>query len=326
MKYDTKNSDILSYNPDLNINSKPNIDVDYGSDDNSSSESSQSTVVNQFEIHLPSYKIAKIIEIEKNVDNYMLKIKDDLIKDPTLNLYFTSDNDSNKDEILSKNSSSITGSTRLEVYKTFESIKDELTDVKDNFIYSIYGKDIDVDKTLEVDTEYLDKIVSYEHNDEHQYINYFNLYLDTQISFLVGEYASKVDGIVNDLSSIEDNTSTNLNKRESSEAIINSFNSNNIVLDSDIYKNTNVSKEINIALKNIFAIKQLLNLFIDDYSNYSDYVNDYEIIYQIRKENEDDLNEKLENLVKCVILSTISKDDIYKTIKKKSRIRDFFNM
>ena len=46
----------------------------------------------------------------------------------------------------------------------------------------------------------------------------------------------------------------------------------------------------------------------------------------IKDENLKLLEEKLDNLIDSVMMSELSKDDIYKTLKKKSKIRGFFDV
>lgn len=320
-------TDILSYNPNLDIDIVPDIDVYPSSHyEEGKYKGNRSTVLDQFEIHLPSKKVEKLNNTILEIDANKEMLKETLMKNTLANRYFNSDNKVEKEEILKENYEDVVnGSTLLEVYSMYENIKDEVENVKNNYIVSIYGKEIDEDKVSEIDETYLDKLDSYEFNNKHEYINYFNLYYDTQISFLMGEYADRTQENVSNLSLISDDKLSTKATTSSEKIIKASFNKNNELLSSDIYKNNLNKNELYTSINNIFLSKQNLNVYFDSFSDYCSLGDEYEIVYELRQENIDNLNEKLDSLVQTVMMSDLAKGDIYKTLQKKSKIRGFFD-
>lgn len=320
-----RNSDILSYNPDLHISTKVNMFTSTYYDDTEVSYSKRSTVLNQFDIHKPSSKIFQFLEIESNIKSYKANLKDKLSTNPIAVSYFNSSNEEEAKDILNKNYENMNGSTILEAYVVLEDVEDEVKSVKDNFIISIYGKDVDIDSVSEIDNAYIDKISSYENNNEHEYVNYFNLYYDTQISFLLGEYATKTSQELVNLALIDENDFPTKATKESEVIVKNSFDVNNKLLTSDLYKHESNKKDLLIALKNIFISKQNFNLYLDSFSDLFSISEMLETVYNVKQDNMNILNEKLENLVQVVLMSSISKKDIVKTLNKKSKVRGFFD-
>lgn len=321
-----KNSDILSYNPDLQINTKVDMSSSNYYDDTEVSYSKRSTVLNQFDIHRPSSKVSQILEIENNIKTYKTNLQNKLLSNPIAVSYFNSSDSETAKDILKQNYENMnTGSTILEAYVVLEDIEDEVKSVKDNFIISIYGKDVDVDSVAEIDTAYIDKISSYESHNEHEYVNYFNLYYDTQVSFLIGEYATKTSQELVNLTLIDENDFPSKATKESEVVIKNSFDANNKLLTSDLYKHDYNKKDLLIALKNIFISKQNFNLYLDSFSDLFSISEMLETVYDVKQDNINILNEKLENLVQVILMSSISKKDIVKTLNKKSKVRGFFD-
>lgn len=324
-----KNADILSYNPNLEINTKVNMSSSQYSkyyENTEVSNSKRSTVLNQFDIHRPSTKIIQFLGIEEDIKLYKSNLKNKLSSNSTATKYFNSENEEVSKEILKDNYDNMnTGSTLLEAYSVLENIEDEVKSIKDNFIISIYGKDIDVDSVVEIDNAYIDKISSYESNGEHEYINYFNLYYDTQISFLIGEYATKTLEEVVNLTLIDENDFS-IKANDQSEVVLkNSFDITNNLLSSDLYKHDLNKDDLIIALKNIFISKQNFNLYLDSFSDLFSLSDIYETIYEIQEDNAGILNEKIEHLTQVILMSEISKKDIIKTLNKKSKVRGFFD-
>ena len=72
-----ENADILSYNPDLKINTRPNLEeYETSHYDEGKYKSNRSTVLSQFEIHLPSKKI-DMLEIPQFLPDDATKIFSD---------------------------------------------------------------------------------------------------------------------------------------------------------------------------------------------------------------------------------------------------------
>lgn len=323
-----KNEDILSYNPDLIINTRSEIEFNSeNAYEKSDFKSNRSLILNEFELHKPSSKIEKFIQVDEVIESFKENIKNKLQGTEMAVSYFNAETEAEKEEVLNENyNDMVNGSTLIETYSALENIKIELSLVKDDFIISIYGKDVDIDKVLEIDDAYINKLDSHEFNGEHEYINYFNLYYDTQISYLMGEYAYKMENIVTNLGIIEEKNYESKADKSAENVLRYSFDKNNELLHFDLYKNNENSKELQIALKNVFITKYDLNMYYDSFYDLSSIGDEFEIIHEVGQDNIKNLNEKMDNLVKTVMMSELSKNDICSTLVKKSNIRGFFAM
>ena len=135
------NSDILSYNPNLDINTRPDIETYPESHyEEGKLKSNRSTVLDQFEIHSPSTKVQRLNNVISEIDTYKNNLINILSGNTLANRYFNTDNLEEKEEILKENYEDVSnGSTLLEVYKMYENIKDEIEEVRNNYIVSVYG-------------------------------------------------------------------------------------------------------------------------------------------------------------------------------------------
>lgn len=321
------NGDILGYRPDLTIQSNPNISIEeniyYNEVDTSNSK--RSIVVRQFEMHSPSKKIFKLNNLKNDILNYKDNIKKSLSNHQISADYFSASNDEKREEILKRNSNDmIDGSTMLEAYSVLDILDKEVSSVSDKFTLAIYGKDVDTDVIAEIDSAYVDKISTYEDSNEYEMINYLALYYDTQISFLVGEYADRIEEAAIELNLLNEEPYDTEPDNNTESVLQVSFDSINEQLNRDLFKDSNSLNSIGIALKNIFITKQNLNLFIDTFSNLFNLGLEYEVVQDIKDSNIKNLDLKLDNLIKTIMLSALNKADIVDTLEKKSKIRRFF--
>ena len=315
--------DILGYKPNLNIESRPNSyyeEEDYGV--YQIDEDEYTTVVTQFDIHRPSSKINSMTELHNNITIYKENIEKELANNEYFNKYINADS-STKETILKENSLDMkNGTTRLEVYDSLSNIDNEIVEVAELFSKAIYGKDIDVSD--EIDEANIEKIKFYEINGEYEKINYLSLYYDTQISFLIGEYTSRLSEISMELNYIKDIPYKNKADENSEVVIQKSFDKRNHQLDKDIAKEQYSKEDILIALKNIFIAKQELNMYLDSFSDLFALGDEVDVVQEIKQEGLGDLDDKIDNLIKTTMLSSLNKQDIQGDLVKKSKIRGFF--
>lgn len=320
------NNDILGYKPDLEIKSRPDLiveDNEYKIIDNYGSN--KSTVAKQFEIHSPSSKVIKLNNLKNKIAGYKSNIKKSLSSHELSIRYFSTKGNAEKENILKINSGSmVDGHTKLEAYSILDKIENEIENVSNEFSISIYGKDVDVDSMPEIDRAYIDKIAYYEDKNEYEYINYFSLYYDTQISFLVGEYADRIDEIATQLNIMYEKNYNSKTDENTISVLETSFNRTNEVLNGDMFKDSESSSNISVALRNIFLAKQELNLYMDSFSELYNLGLEYEFVCSIRNDNMKELDLMLDDLVKSVMLSALNKNDIVDTLEKKTKIRGFF--
>ena len=103
-----------------------------------------------------------------------------------------------------------------------------------------------------------------------------------------------------------------------------SFKELNLKQDTQLLININCCNDILTAMNNIFLTKKKVSNYFEVYSNLSLYGDGIEDIIDIKNDNINELELKLDKLIKIVLSSMISKEDILETLKKKSNYRGFF--
>ncbi|MEG1870574.1 MAG: hypothetical protein RR192_01085 [Peptostreptococcaceae bacterium] len=321
------NANILGYNPDLTINTRPysNIEDDISTPYLDYYNSNKSVVVEEFELHTPSSKVNNLINLKKNIKDFKKQIKSDIVGVKIADKFFSSEYEDESKEIEDINKNDLeNGSTKLEAYIELDNLYKEVSSVLDSFIILIYGKDVDHIGASEIDEAYIERINILESIEEYEKVNYFSLYYDTQISFLIGEYSNKMFEISADLSIIEDKMSTIEMNESNNRMLMNSFTSINSIFNKDKVKDEYSCNDIIAAMHNVFLSKQDINMYLDTFSSLFSLGEEYQVVEEIRQSNMEDLEEKLDNLVKAIMYSPISKSDIADSLCKKSRIRGFF--
>lgn len=321
------NASVLGYNPDLTISARPysGIEAEQAPAYIDNYNPNKSAVVDEFELHKPSSKIQNLINTKNSINEFKKQMKEDLVGHELSDRYFSSEYEEEIKEIEDLNRlDPENGSTKLEAYIEIEKLDKEIGEVLDSFMISIYGKDVDDVGASEIDEAYIEKLNSLEAIGEFEKINYFSLYYDTQISFLMGEYADRVLEVAVDLSILEDRKA-NMEMNESNVRMIKtSFAKTNKIFEQDLHKDECSCKEILISMHNVFLAKQDFNMYLDTFSSLFSLGEEYETINEIKAMNMEELDIKLDNLVKSIMYSPISKNDIVDSLGKKSRFRGFF--
>jgi hypothetical protein len=326
--------DILSYSPDLSIYSEPSSGVTLDSTSSTLEtfladvdlSANKSNCAYEFELHAPSKKVQALVNTLEMAKNLKDSIEDSLSKNEYGSSYLSSGDEAESSSIFAQNSTDLEfGTTDLEIYKVVEDLVDEMNGVLTLYAQCIFGKDVDLDAIPSIESEYINKIEKYETERKYEKVNYFNLYYDTQISYLVGEYADDIYRFVYNLSTIKDVNKTNFTPDTNSRKIIKaSFDKNNTLLQQDLNKAANCGTDVTTALNNIFLTKQEVNTYLDTFANIYQLDGVSADFLQMKQENINSLEQKLDNLVKTVMYSGIAKDDIQETLKKKSKYRSFF--
>ena len=324
---------ILEYKPDLEIRSEPesgmSLEDTYSITDNFLAnveiDAKRSNTAIEFELHSPAKKIAFLSKTLEHAKKLKSSMEDSLSSTLYGDDYFTASDDEAK-VILDNNFNDLEfGSVYLEIFAILKSLIEEMDSIMTLYIECIFGKDVDLDSVDSIEQVYLDKIQKFESEQNYEKVNYFNLYYDTQISYLIGEYASDVYKYIYGLSTIKEENKKNYVPDSNSKKIIKaSFDKNNLLLNNDLYKASNVQDDIDTALNNIFLAKQDVNLYLDTFANIYKLDGASADFIQMKQETIDSLEQKLDNLVKTVMYSGIAKEDIIETLKKKSNYRSFF--
>lgn len=297
------NEDILSYLPDLNIYSRPGEEYyeDIKEEENIDNvvddivESANSTVIEEFKYNSPSKTIDSINEVIDYIDNMELPDYDD---------------ESNKN-----------------IEELVKDIKNEISNVKDQFIKSVYGKDVEDHIASDIDNAIIEKIIFFEEEQKYGQINYFSIFYDTQISYLIKEYASKILDVLNNLNFLPDESdyNTKINNKEIKLALFNDRKEkNDVAYNNIIFKNLQSLDNIINSLKSVFKIKEDTNLYMDTFSSLFTLGDESEFINDIKKEKIEELDNSIENLYKSIVYSCNNKEDIVKIIENNIFLNIFF--
>lgn len=323
------NSNIIGYKPDLEIYTRPYSQIensDYqGLDYYNTREATKSNTVEEFELHLPNLKIEIIEEAKEQIKDNIERIREELCSHDIASKYVSSDNEEEKAQIIEENREDVeTGTTRLEILVELEKIQKELEEVEKEFILCVYGSDVRLDEVKGIDEAYISAINRHEWNEEYEKINYFSLYYDTQISFLIGEYAERLLEAAIDMAVLNDEANNVSVDSSMKEMLVDKFMRVDKTLRSDQFKDSGSCDEIITALHNVFLAKNRYNVYLDTFGSVYKLSEGNDVISEISIEREMDLETKLDNLVKVTMYSPLCKNDITNVLHKKTELRGFF--
>lgn len=324
-----RQEDILSYNPDLDISSSPSSNPILDEEDKTigyiEEDSNKSNMVREFEYQKPSMQLNDLSKLLDEIKEFKNKIENNENDNDYLNKYLNTTDTKEINNIIDKNKNDLeNGSTLLEVYTALEEIEKEINDIINNYILCMFGKDVDIDTANKLEQAYIDKINQLETDREYEKINYFNLYYDCQISYLLREYITKLRKICMDLGYLKNKHSDTKNDKllismfKDQFSLINKDQSQEEILSKDCCEN------MITAMNNIFLTKNKINKYFDIYSNLSLYGDCIEDIIKIKDNNIQDLESKLDNLIKAAMRSIVSKEDKLAILNKKINYRSFF--
>jgi hypothetical protein len=102
------------------------------------------------------------------------------------------------------------------------------------------------------------------------------------------------------------------------------FDKVNQVLNSDLLKDTDTDEQIKRSMNNIYVVKQQIEGYLDIFSTLYTLEDGQDEIREIEQDNIDDLEKKLDNMLRVTTYSNMAKTDICNDLKKKSNYRSFF--
>ncbi len=325
-----RQSDILSYHPDLNIYSEPHSNIagvpskTYTLLDESENNATISRTLYEFELQSPAKKVTQALNLITQIESYMGTIEED-VTNPYIIKYLAAVTDEDAQKILDANSADMeSGSTKLEVYYQLQRILQEVRQTLNIYITNIFGKDADVESIEDIVSSYIDKMKQFESQEEFQKVNYFALYYDTQISFLFSQYLDRMTEVSAELSFVNDKQRV-LEKTDVNTSLFKTaFDKVNQVLNSDLLKDTDTDEQIKRSMNNIYLVKQQIEGYLDIFSTLYTLEDGQDEIREIEQDNIDDLEKKLDNMLRVTTYSNMAKTDICNDLKKKSNYRSFF--
>jgi hypothetical protein len=328
-----RQSDILSYHPDLNIYSEPHSNIagvpakTYTLLDESDTNTVISRTLYEFDIQSPNKKVTQALNLITKIESYLGDIEANVATDSNSYLikYFAATTDEDAQKILNANADDMeNGSTKLEVYYQLQRILKEVKDTLNIYITNIFGKDVDTESIEEIVSNYIDKMKQFESQQQYEKVNYFSLYYDTQISFLFSQYLDRMNEVSAELSFINDKQ-RNLDKTETNVALFKSaFDKVNKALDADLLKDTDTNDQIKRSMNNIYLIKQQIEGYLDVFSTLYQLEDGQAEIQEIEQDNIDNLEKKIDNMLRTTTYSNLAKTDLCNDLKKKSNYRSFF--
>lgn len=328
-----RQGDILNYNPDLEIYSQPSTDIigetartySLADDITTIDDLNKSLSVREFEAQLPTKQVKNAVNLLTKIQTYMDNIENTATSNEYILKYFSTTTNEEAEKILNANASDmVNGSSKLEVYNALVKMQEEIKALLDLYITCMFGKDVDIDSVEEIVSAYLDKINQYESNEEYTKVNYFALYYDTQISYLFGQYVLRMDEVSAELSFINDKERKLDINDVNTDLFKSAFDKANKILDYDLLKDENTSDDIQTSMKNIFLTKQKINGYLEIFSTIYKLEDGIDEMQEIKQESIDDLESKLDNLLRTTVYSKLAKSDICTSIRKKANYRSFF--
>lgn len=325
-----RQSDILSYHPDLNIYSEPHSNIagvpskTYTLLDESETNTVVSRTLYEFEIQSPARKVTQALNLITKIESYMSAIENETTNTYLLK-YFAATTEEDEKKVLDANANDMEhGSTKLEVYYQLQRISQEVQESLNIFITNIFGKDADVESIEEIVSSYIDKMKQFESQEQYQRVNYFSLYYDTQISFLFSQYLDRMSEVSAELSFINDKQRS-LEKTDANISLFKTaFDKVSKSLDVDLLRDTDTSEQIKISMNNIYLIKQQIEGYLDVFSTLYSLEDGQSEIREIEQDNIDNLETKLDNMLRITTASNMNKTDMCNDLKKKSNYRSFF--
>lgn len=321
--------DILSYNPDLNIITRPKSGINKEEKKVSSYENNYevglSNTLLEFIHNSPAEQITYLNEVIQTAEKYGKEMLELDNKNSYVARWLSAKSEEEEYDILEENQNDLTnGSTFLESYDVIQEIIYEMKDILSLFTTCIFGSDIDTDNVKLIEQEHIDKIIQLEQSNNYKSINYFNLYYDAQLAYLLRRYCENILGVCIALRYMKEEKEK-INISNSQQSLLkDTFDKLNKVLEQYKYNNDSCSINITTAINNIFLSKQKVNSYLDIFSSLYQFGERADVFEDLRIENVNELEQKLDNLIRTILNSYISKDDIVKNLEKKENLRSFF--
>ncbi|MFL8798637.1 MULTISPECIES: hypothetical protein [unclassified Clostridioides] len=318
--------DVLSYRPNLKVGRFD--DFEYKStkctSESITAENYKTNILKSFEMYHPSSVVSKLNKLISLSKSYLSLIENDTYQGKIMKNYCFSFTENEQDILKDENFNNLYGDSKFESYLEILNIKDELLNIRKVFINGIYTTKKNDYLFDDVDYSFIDKLNQYEYEDINHNINYFSLFYDVQSAFILLEYCNDIEKIVKELYLIENNKKRQPINSETYTILSKKFNLINKTMKNDLFNDKSVYGNIETSLHNLFLAKHDVNTFINGFMNLDVLKDDSNLVNEIKEDNLNDIEIRIDELISACMLSVIYKRDIYNSLWNKSKIREFF--
>ncbi|NMS89876.1 hypothetical protein HGQ85_08025 [Clostridioides difficile] len=318
--------DVLSYRPNLKVGRFD--DFEYKSTKCTSKsitvENYKTNILKSFEKYHPSNVVSKLNELISLSKSYLSLIENDAYQGKIMKKYCFSITENEQDTLRAENFNNLYGDSKFESYLEILNIKNELLNIRKVFVEGIYTTKKNDYSFDDVDYSFIDKLNQYEYEKSNHNINYFSLFYDIQSVFTLLEYCNDIEKIVEKLYLIENNKKREPINSETCIILSKKFNLINKTMKNDLFNDKSIYGNIETCLHNMFLAKHDVNTFINSFMSLDVLKDDYSLVNEIKEDNLNDIEIRIDELINACMLSVIYKRDVYNSLWNKSKIREFF--
>ncbi|MCC0638982.1 MULTISPECIES: hypothetical protein [unclassified Clostridioides] len=316
-----KEENILSYNPNLEVGRFENFEYTSIVNEPITIEDYKTNILKSFEKYHPSKVVSKLNELISLIKSYLSLIENDAYQGKITKQYCFSITESEQYILKEENFKNLYGDSKFESYLEILNIKNELLNIRKIFVMGIYTTKKNDYLFDDIDSSFINKLNQYEYEKSNHNINYFSLFYDIQVTFILLEYCKKIEKIIKELYLIENRKKGQPINSETHFILNKKFNLINKTMKNDLFNEKSIHGNIEDSLHNLFLAKHDVNTFINNFINLRD---EFNLLNEIKEDNLNDVEICIDELINACMMSVIYKKDVYNSLLNKSKIREFF--
>ncbi|MCC0679988.1 hypothetical protein IC218_06875 [Clostridioides sp. ES-S-0005-03] len=316
-----KEENILSYNPNLEVGRFENFEYTSIVNEPITIEDYKTNILKSFEKYHPSKVVSKLNELISLIKSYLSLIENDAYQGKITKQYCFSITESEQYVLKEENFKNLYGDSKFESYLEILNIKNELLNIRKIFVMGIYTTKKNDYLFDDIDSSFINKLNQYEYEKSNHNINYFSLFYDIQVTFILLEYCKKIEKIIKELYLIENRKKGQPINSETHFILNKKFNLINKTMKNDLFNEKSIHGNIEDSLHNLFLAKHDVNTFINNFINLRD---EFNLLNEIKEDNLNDVEICIDELINACMMSVIYKKDVYNSLLNKSKIREFF--
>ncbi|MCC0657291.1 hypothetical protein IC175_12025 [Clostridioides sp. ES-S-0123-01] len=316
-----KEENILSYNPNLEVGRFENFEYTSIVNEPITIEDYKTNILKSFEKYHPSKVVSKLNELISLIKSYLSLIENDAYQGKITKQYCFSITESEQYILKEENFKNLYGDSKFESYLEILNIKNELLNIRKIFVMGIYTTKKNDYLFDDIDSSFINKLNQYEYEKSNHNINYFSLFYDIQVTFILLEYCKKIEKIIKELFLIENRKKGQPINSETHFILNKKFNLINKTMKNDLFNEKSIHGNIEDSLHNLFLAKHDVNTFINNFINLRD---EFNLLNEIKEDNLNDVEICIDELINACMMSVIYKKDVYNSLLNKSKIREFF--
>lgn len=319
-----KEENVLSYRPNLEVERPKNFEYTSIINESITIEDYKTNILKSFEKYHPSNAVSKLNELISLVKSYLSLIENDVYQGKITKQYCFSMIESEQDVLKDENFKNLYGDSKFESYLEILNIKNELLNIRKVFVMGIYTTKKNDYLFDEIDYSFINKLNQYEYEKSNHNINYFSLFYDIQVTFILLEYCNNIEKVIRELYLIENRKKGQAINSETHFILNKKFNLINKTMKKDLFNEKSIRGNIEDSLHNLFLAKHDVNIFINNFINLNTLRDEFNLLNEIKEDNLNDVEISIDELVNACMMSVIYKKDVYNSLLDKSKIREFF--